>query len=102
MTNAELFARFGTRAVARKMYVRPYYDNFVSYNQYYNIYYAYEATVSANPADNRLDMICDAAKAEGVVVFAIGFEAPQRGLDAMRNCASSPAHFFDVQGADLE
>lgn len=102
MTNAEVFARFGTRALAGKMYVRPYYDGFVSYNQYYDIYYGYEATVNANAADDRLEAICDASKAQGVVVFAIGFEAPQRGLDAMRNCASSPAHFFDVQGADLE
>lgn len=102
MTNAELFARFGTRAVGSKMYQRPYYDGYVSYGTYSDIYYAYEATVGADPADNRLESICDAAKAQGVVVFAIGFEAPQRGLDAMRNCASSPAHFFDVNGADLE
>lgn len=102
MTNAELFARFGTRAVGRKMYQRPYYDGYVSYNDYHDIYYAYEATVGADPADARLDSICDAAKAQGIVVFAIGFEAPQRGLDAMSNCASSPAHFFDVEGADLE
>ncbi|MBW4983660.1 hypothetical protein KZZ07_14030 [Mameliella sp. CS4] len=102
MSNADLFARFGTRAVAGKLYVQPYYDGYVSYNQYYDVYYAYEATVGPDPADARLDTICDAAKAQGVVVFAIGFEAPQRGLDAMRNCASSPAHFFDVNGADLE
>lgn len=102
MTNAEVFARFGTRALARKMYVQPYYDRFVSYDDYYDIYYAYESIANANTADDRLDMICDAAKTQGVVVFAIGFEAPQRGLAAMSNCASSPAHFFDVQGTDLQ
>ncbi|MCA0956644.1 pilus assembly protein TadG-related protein [Mameliella alba] len=102
MTNAEVFARWGTRAVGSKFYSQPYNDGFVSYSQYSDIYYAYQATVGADPADSRLDAICDAAKDMGVVVFAIGFEAPQRGLDAMRNCASSPAHFFDVQGADLE
>ncbi len=102
MTNAEVFARWGTRAVASMMYTQPYYDGYVSYDQYYDIYYGYEATVGPDPADSRLDAICDAAKDQGIVVFAIGFEAPQRGLDAMANCASSPAHFFDVQGADLE
>lgn len=101
MTNAELFARFGTRAVASRFYVRPYYDGYVSYSQYYDIYYGYESIAGPDEADSRLDAICDAAKAQGVVVFAIGFEAPRRGLDAMSNCASSPAHFFDVQGADL-
>lgn len=102
MTNTEVFARWGTRAVASKMYRQPYYDRYVSYNDYYDVYYGYQATVSADPADDRLDAICGAAKDQGIVVFAIGFEAPQRGLDAMANCASSPAHFFDVQGADLE
>ena len=35
------------------------------------------------------------------MVFAIGFEAPQRGLDAMENCASSPSHYFDVAGVEI-
>ena len=102
MTNPEVFARWGTRAVARKMYTQPYYDGFVSYDAYYDIFYAYEGIVGPDAADARLAANCDAAKNAGTVVFAIGFEAPPRGLDAMRNCASSPAHFFDVQGADLE
>jgi Flp pilus assembly protein TadG len=102
MTNAEVYARFGTRALANKLYVQPYYDGFVSYNQYYDVYYGYESIAGPDTADDRLEGICDAAKAQGIVVFAIGFEAPPRGIAAMRNCASSPAHFFDVQGADLQ
>ncbi|SMX47553.1 TadE/TadG family type IV pilus assembly protein [Maliponia aquimaris] len=101
MANAELFARFGTRAVGSKFYSRPYNDGYVTYAEYSDIYYAYTSIAGPDQADSRLEAICDAAKAQGVVVFAIGFEAPQRGLDAMSNCASSPAHFFDVQGADL-
>ncbi len=101
MTNAELYARFGTKAVAQKFYVRPYYDGFVSYNDYYDIYYGYEAIVGADQADNRLSDVCDAAKEKGIVVFAIAFEAPQRGRDALLDCASSPSHYFDVEGVEI-
>lgn len=44
---------------------------------------------------------CDLAKANGVVVFTIAFEAPQGGRDEMRTCASSASHFFDVEGNEI-
>ena len=52
--------------------------------------------------DARLSDICTAAK-EGnrITVFAIGFEAPTRGQDAMRDCASSLGHYFDVEGTEI-
>ncbi|SDY40492.1 Putative Flp pilus-assembly TadE/G-like [Citreimonas salinaria] len=101
MTHAEVFARFGSRAVARRFMTQPYYDGYVSYSQYYDMYYAAEATVGAAEADNRLSRICAAARARGMVVFAIGFEAPARGQEAMRDCASSAAHYFDVEGVEI-
>lgn len=101
MYNAELFSRFGTRAAAQKFFVTPYYDGYVSYDEYYDLYYASQATVDGNMADDRLDDICSAAKEEGIVVFTIGFEAPTRGQQAMKSCASSEAHYFDVDGVEI-
>jgi hypothetical protein len=101
MTNAEVFARWGTRAVASKFYVQPYYDGFVSYNEYYDVYYAYEGTVNSTSADARLSSVCAAAREQDITVFAIGFEAPSRGQEAMRDCASSPAHYFAVDGLEI-
>ncbi len=101
MTNSELFARFGTKAVASKLYTQPYYDDFVSYNEYYDIYYASEATVGGNAADSRLSDICEAARNQGIVVFAIAFEAPTAGKDALQDCASSASHYFDVEGVEI-
>lgn len=101
MTNAELFARFGTKAVAGKFLVRPYYDNFVSSNDYYDVYYGYTQIVNGNQADTRLDAICDAAKDKGIVVFSIAFEAPSGGQAALQSCASSPSHYFDVEGVEI-
>lgn len=101
MTNQELFARFGTKGVARKMYVQPYYDGKVSYSEYYDVYYAYTSIVNGATADDRLSAICAAARNEGLVIFAVAFEAPQGGQDALLDCASSPSHYFDVEGVEI-
>lgn len=101
LTWAEVFARFGTRGAARKLYMQPYYDGFVSYNEYYNLYYAYEATVGPDAADAQLSSVCHEAREMDVTVFAIGFEAPERGQAAMSDCASSPAHYFAVEGIEI-
>jgi hypothetical protein len=39
---------------------------------------------------------CAGLKATGVVIYAVAFEAPQRGIDVMSACASSPNHFFNA------
>jgi Flp pilus assembly protein TadG len=44
---------------------------------------------------------CDAAKANGVIVFTISFEAEDPAPEQMRRCASSPGHFFDVRGSEI-
>ncbi|PCJ45972.1 MAG: hypothetical protein COA99_03785, partial [Moraxellaceae bacterium] len=40
--------------------------------------------------------LIDAAKAAGIIVYTIGFEAPSNGQPVLRDCASSEAHYFDV------
>jgi len=51
--------------------------------------------------NSRLDTICDAVKARNVTVYTIGFEVTDSSAAVMESCASSPAHFFDVEGSDL-
>ncbi len=101
MTNAEVFARWGTRAFGQKFFRRPYYDNRVSYNEYYNAYYAYETIVSNTEADSRLSRLCAETRDADVTIFSIGFEAPDQGQAAMRDCASSPSHYFPVEGLEI-
>ncbi|SMX30269.1 von Willebrand factor type A domain protein [Pelagimonas phthalicica] len=101
MTNAELYSRFSIASVASNFYYRPYADGYLPYSDYYDAYYGYEATVSGGQANSNLSTVCQAARNNGVVVYSIGVEAPQAGLDAMQDCASSPAHYFDVSGSDL-
>jgi hypothetical protein len=52
-------------------------------------------------ADNNLRAICDAAHAENIIVFSIGFEAPAGGQAVMQYCASSDAHYYDVEGIEI-
>nr|WP_283254929.1 Tad domain-containing protein [Marivita sp. GX14005] len=101
MTNAEVYARWGTRGFAKKFYRKPYYDDWVSYNTYRDAYYGYKGIVGGSSADRRLSDVCEKARDKDITIFAIGFEAPAEGQAAMRDCASSPAHYFAVEGLEI-
>jgi len=47
--------------------------------------------------------VCNLAKhpSRNVVIYTIAFEAPAAAKTQMRNCASSPSHFFDVKDSEL-
>ncbi len=57
--------------------------------------------VPAATKNTRTKSICDAVKAQQVIVFTIGFEAPAAGQTVLADCASSPSHFFDVDGLEI-
>lgn len=52
--------------------------------------------------DTLLDSVCDAAKEKNIVIWSIGFEVSDRGASVMENCASSPSHFFRVEGVEIK
>lgn len=52
--------------------------------------------------DSLLDNVCDAAKEKNIVIWSIGFEVTDHGADVMENCASSPSHFFRVEGVEIK
>lgn len=64
------------------------------------LYGAYD-TVGGSSKNSRTANICNAAKEEGIIVYTIGFEAPSSGQAVLRDCASSDAHFFDVEGLEI-
>lgn len=53
--------------------------------------------------DDRLHDICAELKSgdRDVLIFAVGFEAPSSGRDALRDCASSPGHYYDADGIQI-
>ncbi|MGI9390321.1 MAG: pilus assembly protein TadG-related protein [Boseongicola sp.] len=95
-TYQELHERFAEEDIARFFFRDA--DN-TAYSDHTD---GVEQTEGYASIDSRLEDICDAAKVGGrIEVFAIGFEAPQAGLDAMRNCASTISHYYDVQGTEI-
>lgn len=51
--------------------------------------------------DLRTKAICAAARANGIVVFTIGFEVDAHAAGVMADCASSPSHFYRVEGLEI-
>lgn len=71
--------------------------NVSNYNRSNYYWYKYNAA----QGDALLDDICDASKEAGIVIWSIGFEVDDHGADVMQNCASSPSHFFRVEGIEI-
>ena len=61
----------------------------------------YWTKYNASQGDALLANICEAAKDEGIVIWSIGFEVNDHGANVMENCASSPSHFFRVEGIEI-
>lgn len=101
MKNADVYARFGVKGVAKKFWERPARDDWISSSTYSSIYYGYTSIVNGTEADSRLSTVCQQARSEGIVVFAIAFEAPTQGQTALQDCASSPSHYFAVEGIEI-
>ncbi|WP_168161503.1 TadE/TadG family type IV pilus assembly protein [Oceanicola sp. S124] len=60
-----------------------------------------ETAYTASAGDYYLQQVCSAAKAKGIIVYTIGFEVSNHGADEMEECASSPAHFYRVEGIEI-
>ncbi len=51
--------------------------------------------------NNRMLTVCNAMKSEGIIIFAITFRLNNSATrDLYRNCATSPAHYFDSPSND--
>ncbi|MDF0600141.1 pilus assembly protein TadG-related protein [Psychromarinibacter sp. C21-152] len=57
--------------------------------------------IQGSEKDTRTLAICSAAKAQNVYIYAIGFEAPSQAEDLLEACATTPSHFFDVDGTEI-
>ncbi len=87
----QLYARaLGTSSSARS----------TQYNSAINLLSSTYAAV--NTMNSSLQTSCNQAKANGVIVYGIAFEAPANGQQQISGCASSPAHYFDAQGLEIQ
>jgi Flp pilus assembly protein TadG len=56
---------------------------------------------SSSQANTMLSNVCAAARANNIVIWSIGFEVTDTAANVMRDCASSPSHFFRVEGVEI-
>lgn len=97
LTYPELWANTTIRWNTKYNYYPWMNDNSAKNEWRYGVY----DTVGTSTKNSRTGAICDAAKAEQIVVYTIGFEAPSGGVSVLQDCASSPSHFFDVEGLEI-
>jgi len=64
-------------------------------------YHDVQSSYGRSVKNTRTTNICGASKDNGTVVFTIGFEAPDASETLLENCASSPSHYFDVEGLEI-
>jgi Flp pilus assembly protein TadG len=94
----DVWASYPIRWVAQKLYDDPLgWSN----SQRDNFILSVRGATAPATKDQRTSEICRTAKNSGITVFTIGFEAPEVGNAALRDCATSPGHFFDVDGVQI-
>lgn len=97
LSHADLFA-YTSLKHNYYYHFRPWMGNSSAKNEWYYGVYDYYNTSTKN---SRTSSICDAAKEAGIIVYTIGFEAPSGGQAVLQDCASSDAHYFDVDGLEI-
>ena len=104
LTWPELFHRTQLYWAARQIFAPaalPSGTNTQLNNHALNLTLSWQTTVAPAVKDARLQQICTAARDAGIVIFSVAFEADPGGITGLRNCATTPSHFFDVQGVQI-
>lgn len=61
----------------------------------------YQQFESRNQALNNMNRVCDAARTNDVSVYTIAFQVSAEDRAEMRNCATSPSQFFEINDLDI-
>ena len=59
------------------------------------------SAVEGPEKDIRMANICTAAKNQGILLYTIGFEVSDDNAAKLASCATTPAHFFRVEGVEI-
>ena len=51
--------------------------------------------------DNNTLSVCNALKDQGVLIYAIAYQAPNAGAELMQSCASSASHYFNTSADEI-
>ena len=56
---------------------------------------------SEDTQDTQMLNVCSAAKANGVLIYSIGFMADAAGQQVLQDCATRPGYYYNVQNLDI-
>lgn len=82
---------------------RSYFARNYLRSQWATLRYSSQRTADEAFRTEQFLALCQKAKEKGAIVFTIGFDVPEGGdaYSEMLSCASSPGHFYHVEGLDL-
>ena len=103
LANTELFHRASIEHIGHEIYGTgvPGYSDYIYYSNGYPYSNAHEIYISYGDLDTQTRGICDASKNAGITIYAVAFSAPSAGEDLMRYCASSAAHYYEVDSDSI-
>lgn len=89
--------------VAWQLYARALGTSDSDRNTKYNTWFGQMREQTAvSTMDQQLQQVCSLAKTNDVTVYGIAFEAPAAGRTQISQCASSPAHYFNATGLQIQ
>ncbi len=70
-----------------------------NYNAYYDL--VYYTGREHDEADTAMSLACNAVRDAGIVTYTIGFETDSSTSAKLRDCASTPSHYYDAVGLQI-
>lgn len=58
-------------------------------------------SIGSSTKDPRARAMCDAARANGIVIFTIAFEAPSQGKALLKDCKSDDGAYYEATGDEI-
>lgn len=88
--------------VVWQLYARALGTNDSQRASQYNTWIAnFREQTAVTTMNSQLQSMCSMAKANGVTVYGIAFEAPTAGQTQIAQCATSSAHYFNAAGLQI-
>ena len=103
LTNTELFHLASIEHIGHKIYGNsvPGYSDYIYYSNGYPYSNAHEIYVYNQDLNTQTRAICDASKNAGITIYSVAFSAPSAGENLMKYCASSAAHYYEVDNDSI-
>ena len=78
-------------------------NNWTAMNANYDLaMVTFRSRTAVTDMDTQLQSVCDLAREKDVIVYGIAFEAPTGGQTQIRKCASTPAHYYNASGLQIQ